>query len=283
MTGSANIIINTDILSLNLDITSVNSRFLELYLKMPDELRHLESKLKALCHDKLARGKIDIYIAFALNSSQSLSIDKDELNTLKKALLEIRGVLPDSNINALEILNYPGIIKQPQNLREHIDNEIISNFEKALDKLILSRQTEGERLKCHLFSLLENFEKLLLPIGEHLDNLVVLERERLLSKISKLKSEIELDENRLAQEIVLNAQRADIREEYDRLKSHVNEVREILNKGGNCGKRLDFMMQEFNRECNTLASKASNLDITKLAVELKVLTEQMREQVQNIE
>ena len=248
MTGSANMVINTDIMSLNLDISSVNGRFLELYLKLPDELRHLESKLKALCHDRLTRGKIDIFISMSLNASQSLQLDKDELQALTKALNEIKELLPQSSVNAFEILNYPGVIKQPLNIKEIIDNEVISNFMKALDTLVITRENEGERLKALLFTLLDEF-----------------------------------DDNRVAQEIALNAQHADIREEYDRLTSHIKEVREILTKGGICGKRLDFMMQEFNRECNTLASKATNLDITKLAVELKVLTEQMREQVQNIE
>ncbi len=283
MTGSANMVINTDIMSLNLDISSVNGRFLELYLKLPDELRHLESKLKALCHDRLTRGKIDIFISMSLNASQSLQLDKDELQALTKALNEIKELLPQSSVNAFEILNYPGVIKQPLNIKEIIDNEVISNFMKALDTLVITRENEGERLKALLFTLLDKFEKLLSPISEHLDSLVILERERILSKISKYKTEIEFDDNRVAQEIALNAQHADIREEYDRLTSHIKEVREILTKGGICGKRLDFMMQEFNRECNTLASKATNLDITKLAVELKVLTEQMREQVQNIE
>jgi len=116
-----------------------------------------------------------------------------------------------------------------------------------------------------------------------LSTLVATERERILSKLESMKLDIELDKNRIEQEVVLAAQKADIGEEYDRLRAHVKEVHNILNKGGICGKRLDFMMQEFNRESNTLASKASNLEITKIAVELKVLIEQMREQVQNIE
>ncbi len=281
MTGSANKIINTDLVNINIDITSVNNRFLEIYLKMPDSLRHLDSKLRSLCQEKLTRGKIDCYISYALNASDSMNINDDVLKAVSSAVSKITSEMPQANVNALDVLNYPGLISQPDNIQEKIDDAILNNFSIALDTLKENRKKEGKKLKDALLSRLDKIVELSKIVGDQLDKLVQIERERITSKISTL--DINVDPTRLEQEVALAAQKADVREEYDRLLAHVKEVRNILEKGGLCGKRLDFMMQEFNRESNTLASKASNLDITKVAVELKVVVEQMREQVQNIE
>ncbi len=281
MTGSANRLINTDTLNLNIDLTSVNNRFLEIYLKLPDSLRHLDSKLRSLCQEKLTRGKIDCYISYALNASDSMNINEAALDAMTRAVEKITSKIPSASVNAVEILNYPGIIAQEANLQDKIDEAILKNFTDALDTLKDNRKKEGIKLKDALLSRLDRIEELSKIVGEQLDKLVEIERERILSKISNL--DLNINPERLEQEVALAAQRADVREEYDRLKAHVKEVRSILEKGGLCGKRLDFMMQEFKRESNTLASKASNLEITKVAVELKVVVEQMREQVQNIE
>ena len=181
----------------------------------------------------------------------------------------------------MEILQYPGILKQPANIQDLIDEQVLENFAKALDSLVKTRESEGEKLKLALQVRLDLIEKQADLIEAQLTNLTKIEREKILKKIEDLK--IEIDPQRIEQEVAIIAQKADVEEEYDRLRAHIKEVRSILDKGGICGKRLDFMMQEFNRESNTLASKASNLDITRIAVELKVLIEQMREQVQNIE
>lgn len=281
MTGSSNKIINTDKVNISIDITSVNNRFLEIYLKIPDSLRHLDSKLRSIIQDKLTRGKIDCYISYALNASDSLNINNDVLHALASAVSQINKELPQSNVNALEILNYPGVISQESNLQEKLDEEILRNFSEAIDTLKENRKKEGIKLKDALISRLDKIVELSSIVGTQLDKLVDLERARILNKISTL--DLNVNPERLEQEVALAAQRADVREEYDRLLAHVKEVKNILDKGGLCGKRLDFMMQEFNRESNTLASKASNLEITKVAVELKVVVEQMREQVQNIE
>ena len=281
MTGSSNRIINTDRVNISIDITSVNNRFLEIYLKMPDQLRHLDSKLRSIIQEKLTRGKIDCYLSYALNATDSLNINQDVLHALASAISKINKELPQSNVNALEILNYPGVISQEGNLQEMIDEEILRNFSEAIDTLKENRRKEGIKLKDALNSRLDKIVELTQIVGAQLEKLVEIERERIVSKISTL--DVNVNPERLEQEVALAAQRADVREEYDRLLAHVKEVKNILDKGGICGKRLDFMMQEFNRESNTLASKASNLEITQVAVELKVLVEQMREQVQNIE
>lgn len=281
MTGSSNRIINTERVNISIDITSVNNRFLEIYLKMPDQLRHLDSKLRSIIQEKLTRGKIDCYLSYALNATDSLNINQDVLHALANAVSKINQELPQSNVNALEILNYPGVISQEDNLQELIDEEILRNFSEAIDTMKENRRKEGIKLKEALISRLDKIVELSKIVGAQLEKLVELERQRIVSKISTL--DVNVNPERLEQEVALAAQRADVREEYDRLLAHVKEVKSILEKGGICGKRLDFMMQEFNRESNTLASKASNLEITQVAVELKVLVEQMREQVQNIE
>ena len=282
MTGSASKLINSQLANFNIDISSVNGRYLEIYLKLPDNLRHLDSKLRALCQEKLTRGKLDCYITYALNAQASLNIDANQLEALSEALNQVEKTIPNAcNLNPMEILQYPGILKQPANIQDLIDEQVLENFAKALDSLVKTRESEGEKLKQALQVRLDLIEKQADLIEVQLTNLTKIEREKILKKIEDLK--IEIDPQRIEQEVAIIAQKADVEEEYDRLRAHIKEVRSILDKGGICGKRLDFMMQEFNRESNTLASKASNLDITRIAVELKVLIEQMREQVQNIE
>ncbi len=282
MTGSASKLVNSQLANINIDISSVNGRYLEIYLKLPDNLRHLDSKLRALCQEKLTRGKLDCYITYALNAQASLNIDANQLEALSEALNQVEKTIPNAcNLNPMEILQYPGILKQPANIQDLIDEQVLENFAKALDSLVKTRESEGEKLKLALQVRLDLIEKQADLIEVQLTNLTKIEREKILKKIEDLK--IEIDPQRIEQEVAIIAQKADVEEEYDRLRAHIKEVRSIIDKGGICGKRLDFMMQEFNRESNTLASKASNLDITRIAVELKVLIEQMREQVQNIE
>ena len=281
MTGSANCIISIDLADLNIDITSVNGRFLELNFKMPDSLRHLESKLREAFQKKLKRGKVDCYITLSQNLKSTLKVNKSALEQLSIAIKTIEKGIGGISTNALEILNYPGIQVQDENVQSKIDDFVLNSLETAISKLVTARAHEGETSKLAIQSLRESIEKELLPVEKALSELVFKEREKIKAKIAELS--IEIDPNRIEQEVTLVAQKADVREEYDRLKAHIKEVRSILQTGGICGKRLDFMMQEFNREANTLASKASSLDITKVAVELKVLIEQMREQVQNIE
>lgn len=281
MTGSANVINSCDLVDLNIDITSVNGRFLEINFKMPDSLRHLESKLREIFQKNLKRGKIDCYISLAQNLKNSLNVNEEALNQLSDAIKVIEKRLGTVRANPLEVLNYPGIQIQDKKLQPKIDELVLNNLTTAIDKLVMTRTHEGEKLKQAILYRLDLVEKELLTVEKSLSELVSREREKIKAKIAELASE--MDQSRIEQEVTLAAQKADVREEYDRLIAHIKEVRTILQNGGICGKRLDFMMQEFNREANTLASKASTLDITKVAVELKVLIEQMREQVQNIE
>ena len=281
MTGSSSLVINNEFMNLTIDITSVNNRLLDVYLKLPDQLRHLESKLRGICQNKLTRGKIDCYLNYELSHSDSLTVNTEALKAVAQAVAVIRKEIQDITVNALEILEYPGIVSQEKNLQNKIDSAVLSGFTAAIDNLIESRSKEGEKLKEKVTDRLDLLQNKIIPIGSMLDTLVEQERKRLLKKLEGYN--LEIDSGRLEQEIVLAAQRADVREEYDRIQTHIKEVRSILKTGGICGKRLDFIMQEFNRETNTLTSKAMDLELNKIGVELKVIIEQMREQVQNIE
>ena len=281
MTGAASVQFNSNELSFSITLKTVNNRFLDIYFKLSDNILPLESKFRSLCAEYLKRGKIECSISTLINSSELSDIDENELEKLSKKLNLIKKHIDFAQINALEILNTPGILKNGSGINEEIEKKLTEGFKIALEKLIESRMREGEKLKNSLLFLLDNVEVCVQKIKPMLDKIVSGQRQKLLDKIATF--DIEVDENRVEQEVVLAAQKADVQEEYDRLCSHIIEVRNILQKGGLVGKRLDIMMQELNRESNTLASKASSIDLTKIAVDLKVLIEQMREQIQNLE
>ena len=179
MTGSASIADNNKIANLNIDISSVNSRYLEIFLKIPDNLRHLDSQLRALIQSKLSRGKLDCFINYNLNLDESLNINQKTLDALTKALSTIKDSLPNSSINALEILNYPGVLKQEEHLQEKVDELILKDFEKALDELVKTRQSEGSKLKEALLTRLDLVSKQTDIVEKSLKVLVVNERQRL--------------------------------------------------------------------------------------------------------
>lgn len=281
MTGSANIQHPGECFDFSIDLISVNSRFLEIYLRLPDSLRHLDATLRTMLKGRLTRGKIDVIINLKVNEQNALNINETFLGTLSSAVSTIKQHFPQATVNALELLQFPGVLGQKQDLQEIIDEKITSTFADAIEILLKNRKLEGQRLVAELENKLKLISLELDKIEPVLKELSSLERQRLLDKVQDLLPS--LDPQRLEQEVVLAAQKSDIAEEYDRLRSHISETYNILRNGGNCGKRLDFLMQEFNREANTMASKASSLNVTKTAVELKVLIEQLREQVQNIE
>ncbi|MBO6258468.1 MAG: YicC family protein [Succinivibrio sp.] len=281
MTGSAHIEQPGEYFDFTIDLVSVNSRFLEIYLKLPDSLRHLDATLRTMLKNWLTRGKIDVIISLKMNEQASLCVNEDFLKSLATAVNAVTAQFPAASVNALEILQYPGVLAQTEQQRAMLDEKIITTFEEAIDILIRNREQEGQRLVLELKNKLNLISAELDNIAPILNELSTLERQRLLDKVNSLLPEP--DPQRIEQEVVLAAQKSDIAEEYDRLRSHISETLNILKTGGNCGKRLDFLMQEFNREANTMASKASSLKVTKTAVELKVLIEQLREQVQNIE
>lgn len=280
MTGSASVQINTPEISFNLTINTVNNRYLDIYLKLPENLRHLDGEIRKIIAANFARGKFDLLLNLKSECSQNLIIDEQKLQQLQQLIKTVDTYIPGS-VNPIEILNYPGILKADDSLQPKLEKLFFEALNQALSELKQNRTNEGENLINALKALLKKIEVNLDKLSPVLDNLVLKERNKILERLANI--EIKLDENRLEQEVALAAQKADIREEYDRLRSHVKESYKLLDKGGVIGKRFDFMLQEFNREANTMASKASSLEITEIAVDLKVIIEQIREQVQNLE
>ncbi len=281
MTGFASRRVNLPAGSLSIDLKSVNSRYFEFSCKIQDDFKYLESALRDKLKAAALRGKFELILSFTPSASSSLNLNRPFLNELCARLKDIQEIYPQGQCDLMQILLYPGVISQDESTRAVLDSQILETFDAILADLLANREREGARLAQAIADKLNAIEQDLVPVKEMLSELTAQERAKLTERLKALP--IEVDPNRLEQEVALLAQKADIAEEYDRLCSHISEVRRILKKGGACGKRLDFMMQEFNREANTMASKASNLSLTQVAVELKVLIEQMREQVQNIE
>lgn len=281
MTGFASRRVNLPAGSLSIDLKSVNSRYFEFSCKIQEDFKYLESALRDKLKAAALRGKFELILSFTPSASSSLNLNRPFLNELCARLKDIQEIYPQGQCDLMQILLYPGVISQDESTSAVLDSQILETFDAILADLLANREREGARLAQAIADKLNAIEQDLVPVKEMLSELTAQERAKLTERLKALP--IEVDPNRLEQEVALLAQKADIAEEYDRLCSHISEVRRILKKGGACGKRLDFMMQEFNREANTMASKASNLSLTQVAVELKVLIEQMREQVQNIE
>lgn len=270
--------------SLTLEIRSVNHRFLDLSLRLPEDLRALEQRIRETVGKRLARGKVDINMRFQREEAAEgeLEIDRELAKKISHASREIDGLLYNpAPISSLEVLRWPGVIKSQEMNTEVLHQSVMKLLGEALDDFVTTREREGTKLadmleqRCAAMSeVVENVSKLMPEIlGKW--------REKLNTRLKE--AQLELDENRVEQEIVMLAQKTDVDEELDRLKVHIAEVRRVLGENKPIGRRLDFLMQELNREANTLGSKSIDTATTQASVELKVLIEQMREQVQNIE
>ena len=284
MTAFARETLNTEQGDLTIELRSVNHRYLDCTFKLPDTLRHLEPSLREGASKKLARGKLDCMVRVQLNNeaASSLDIDNRRLEKLLQSAATVAQQLPESRpLSSLEVLQFPGICATGEISFEPFISGTTTVFKSVLTSLADSREREGEKLAEMILSRLVSVEKELATTRVLLPELMKQQRERVISRIAELK--IEVDGNRLEQELVHLAQKADVEEELDRLDAHIEEVRRVIKKGGPCGRRLDFLMQELNREANTLSSKSQSSNTTMAAVELKVLIEQMREQIQNIE
>ncbi len=269
---------------LTVELRSVNHRYLDCSFKLPDPLRALEPRLRELAGKALARGKLDCLIRLQANPRQQtdFQVNAEQLDRLLSATRQISEKLGRSDdLDPLEVLKFPGICDAPEESEEALQKEAGELFETALQALRNNRQREGEKMAALVLDRLHQVRSQVNATRTQLPALRQQQRERITSRIEEL--DIEVDHNRLEQELVHLAQKADVDEELDRLDAHVEEVDRILNKGGPCGRRLDFLMQELNREANTLSSKSTSSSTTQNAVELKVLIEQMREQIQNIE
>ncbi|MDR5611968.1 MAG: YicC/YloC family endoribonuclease, partial [Arsenophonus sp.] len=252
-------------------------------IRLPEQFRSLEPVIRERLRARLTRGKVECSLRFELSSHQQseLVLHEELANQLIRTANWVKKSSGEGEINPLEILRWPGVMSaQEQNL-DVICTHLLKELELALDDFILNRESEGKMLKIMIEQRLDAVCQEIQAVRRQMPEILKWQRERLQTKLEE--AEIQIDNNRLEQELIILAQRIDVAEELDRLDAHVKETRNILKKQEAVGRRLDFMMQEFNREANTLASKSINSQVTNSAVELKVLIEQMREQIQNIE
>ncbi|MEZ5497825.1 MAG: YicC/YloC family endoribonuclease [Steroidobacteraceae bacterium] len=267
------------------ELRSVNHRYLEISLRLPEELRSLEPQLRSRLGAKLKRGKIDcsLHLKRGSGAAASQGVDAATLDAIIRQVTEIASRLPapQTRIDAMDVLRFPGVIREDESAVDRLRASFDELFEATLDELVAARQREGEHLRGAILQRCEALSELAAGVEQRLPQLRQEQLQRLRERVAELAAEVNAE--RLEQEIALVVARSDVAEEIDRLRGHVAEVRRVVSAGEPAGRRLDFLMQELNREANTLSSKSPDLELTRCAVEMKVAIEQMREQVQNIE
>ena len=284
MTGFAAHSLNLDHASVNIDLRSVNQRYLELHFRLADEFRALEPQLRELIQQRLARGKVECRINLVAlpAASQDNGLNPAILERLAGWQADVMQRIPNSApLSVNEILRWPGTVPAAALSQDALNSATLEGMRVTLSELAESRQREGAKLKQHILDRLGAAETQVAGLQPLLPALVAAQREKLAERLREALGET--GHERLAQEVALAAQKADVDEELSRLTAHFSEVRRVLEQKGAIGKRLDFLMQELHREANTLGSKSAAVETSRVSLELKVLIEQMREQVQNIE
>jgi len=270
--------------SLIWEIRSVNHRYLEPVFRLPEQFRPIEPRLRDQLRNSLSRGKVEAQLKFIADVSEGsrIPINKEQLVQLGKAIAQVEATTGStSSPSPLEILKWPGIIQDQELDAKELEKASLALFKDTVTLLAEHRAREGAELKTAIESRMSSIESIVADIRASLPDILKAQKDRLRDQIADLESEVE--PGRLEQELTLIMQKADIAEEIDRLEAHVKESRHVMGRNEPVGRRLDFLMQELNREANTICSKAVVTETTLNAVELKVLIEQMREQVQNIE
>lgn len=264
------------------EIRSVNQRYLESYFRLPEQFRGLESLLRDKLRNSLQRGKIEVNLRYHANQAAGeLTLNEVFAEQLLHKAQQLLQKAPQATLNIADILRWPGVMETPTEDLDTLQGELLAGFDTALQDFLAGRGREGDAIEDMIQQRLTAIGERVAFVREHLPQAMQWQRDRITNRLNEIKAD--LDQNRLEQEMAFLASKSDVAEELDRLDAHIKETRHTLKKGGACGRRLDFMMQEFNREANTLSSKAISTEITNAAVELKVLIEQMREQIQNIE
>jgi len=266
------------------ELRSVNHRYLEFALRLPEELRSLEPQIRELIGKRLSRGKVDCSLYFKAKDNAASELQLND--KLVSKLIELTRKIDDlarniSSLRAIDLLRWPGVLVVPERDTEVLSKTATEAVIKALDELVMVRRREGEHLRALLEQRLQTMRQIVDSIKPLLPQFVQEFRQRLQARLAEIRQEV--DAARLEQEVVLFAQRVDVEEELDRLSTHITEIGRVLNEPSQVGRRLDFLMQELHREANTLGAKSPDMRLTKATVDLKVLIEQMREQVQNIE
>ncbi len=265
------------------EIRSVNGRFLDLNFRLPEALRELELEFRQLIKQRFSRGKVDITLRYQAGEKAAgeWQLNESVVKQLKRVTAKLDNELNLASYEPLQLLRWPGLLLADESISDDVKKRLLATFTTALDELAASRSREGSALVTALLPKLEAMSEHVVQVRKFMPELVSLQRQRLSDKLAELK--VELDPERIEQEIVLFAQKVDVIEELDRLTVHIDEMSRLLQTDGVMGRRLDFLAQEMHREANTLGSKSAHQQTSKTAFELKLLIEQIREQVQNIE
>jgi uncharacterized protein (TIGR00255 family) len=284
MTGFASASRDLGPLHLNLELRAVNHRYLDLQFKLPEELRHNELALREHLAGTVWRGKVECRVQLSRNEAAAVAgaISDEALSRLLSAQAAVRQLDPEARaLSVHEMLRWPGVIAESLIAPEELTQQLLELMKKAAAEFLASREREGAKLKAMILERCTGIRKFCAQIEPRIPDLQAAYSRKLAERMRE--AGVTGDSERLAQELVLFASKIDVAEELSRLVTHVAEVERVLAAGGAGGKRLDFLMQELNREANTFGSKSVDSELTRVAVELKVLIEQMREQVQNIE
>jgi uncharacterized protein (TIGR00255 family) len=284
MTAFARISVESAEAELTWELRSVNHRYLEAFVRLPDELRAMEPLVRERVNARLGRGKLECVLRcrWVAQAASALELDQDRLKAVLDACRRVEKRSAEATSpGVIDLLRWPGVVRDPEPDTVPIQPQALELLDKALDELVATREREGEKTKQLLSVRLEGVEQQVEKARQRLPEVQARIREKLETRLAELETRVDTD--RLEQELVFLAQKMDVDEELDRLETHVTEVGRVLERDEPVGRRLDFLMQEFNREANTLGSKSADSETTAVSVELKVLIEQMREQVQNVE
>jgi uncharacterized protein (TIGR00255 family) len=270
--------------ALSVELRSVNHRYLDVQFRLPDELRGIESALREVLTTRLNRGKVECRVSYAAAPAtlKTPEINSELLQQLTALNTKVKSALPQAaDLSAAELLRWPGMLGSEALPIEELKNACQELLRTVLEDFTAARSREGEKLKTLLLERAAGIEKQVAEVAPRMPQIITAFREKLQQRLKEAMANG--DDERIRQEVVLFANKIDVDEELTRLTAHISELRRILVKGGAVGKRLDFLMQELNREANTLGSKAMDVAVTQVAMDLKLLIEQMREQIQNIE
>ncbi len=284
MTAFARIDRTTDWGDIVWELRTVNHRYLELSPRLPEVLRVLEPKIRDAANKVLTRGKVDLNLRFQPGavSSEEVELDLGLIKKLVVAANQVTSIAKNSQpLNVSDLLHWPGVIKESKLDNDALQKKVLEILSEALAELVQTRRREGDKLKLMMLERVQAMKKTALGVAEIMPEILQNFRQRLNERLQEIIAEVDTD--RVEQELVIYAQKIDVAEELDRLQVHLDEVARVLEQEKPIGRRLDFLMQELNREANTLGSKATDIRLTNAAVDMKVLIEQMREQVQNLE
>ncbi len=283
MTGFARGSVTTGEMTITVELRSVNNRFLDLHIRCPESLRVFEQPWRRKIGEQIHRGKVELHIKLNDQTDNRLAeIDSEGLSRLHKMLDQVARVIPDTTApDQLSVLAAPGVLLSAMIDEDALGQYVAKALDQALSQLVVNRREEGAVLATVVLDRVATMRELLDLLKANLPILREQQEQRILHRLAQI--DVEPDAKRLEEELVYSAQKSDVEEELDRLDAHLNAIEKALQGSAPCGRRLDFLMQELNREANTLSSKATALSTTETAVEFKVLIEQMREQIQNIE